>query len=284
MLVPFSELLAGCQQRGTALCALTCYNFEQAIGVLHAAQGANSGIVLLISEKSFASPAGRYLAAGLRALGEQAPTEVCLQLDHVDDLDLIQSAFRLGVGAVMADGSKLPFDQNIAFVRQAGVLAEQFGGEVEAELGRIEGNEDVAVAVSAGALTDPELAGRLVREAQPACLAVSIGNVHGTYLTPPALDWHRLAAIGERTAVPLSLHGASGLPDADVRRAISLGIRKVNVNTELREAYLAATTGGLEGALSGARVLELNAAQTEATAQVAAAKLAVAAAAGEAMG
>ena len=141
------------------------------------------------------------------------------------------------------------------------------------ELGAIAGDEDVAAAVAAGALTDPGEAAVLVEQTGAACLAVSIGNVHGAYREPPQLDWARLAAIRERVDVPLSLHGASGLPDADVRRAIALGVAKVNVNTELRERYLAATADRLPAARPDARLLELDAAQVDAVAAAVAAKL-----------
>lgn len=274
-LASFSQLLDESRRQSRALCAFTCYNFETAYGVLEAAREWGAGVVLLIGEKSFRSPHGSYLTAGLRATADVAPVPVCLQLDHVGDLDLIESAFRLGVGAVMADGSRLPFEENVAFVRKARDVADRFGGEVEVELGRVEGNEDVATAVSAGALTDPAQAALLVDRTRPACLAVSIGNVHGIYRAPPSLDWDRLRAVGERTDVPLSLHGASGLPDVDVARAVSLGICKINVNTELREAYLRTTEEELERALSGARVLELNMAQARAVSRVASAKLAI---------
>ena len=106
-----------------------------------------------------------------------------------------------------------------------------------------------------------------------ACLAVSIGNVHGSYAKPPKLDWGRLEEIRRRVSIPLSLHGASGLPDDDLRKAIELGVAKINVNTELRARYLDATAERLDSVHDGARVLELNQAQAEAVAEVVAAKL-----------
>ena len=121
-------------------------------------------------------------------------------------------------------------------------MAEQLrplGIAVEAELGRVEGDEDLAAQAAAGALTDPGAAATFVRASGVGCLAVSIGNVHGHYAGTPALDWERLERLRDAGA-PLSLHGASGLPDADVRRAVSLGIAKVNINTELRAAYFGA--------------------------------------------
>jgi tagatose 1,6-diphosphate aldolase GatY/KbaY len=264
----FSELLADAARRGGAVGAFTCYNLETALGVLQAAEERGRGVILLVSKQSFVSPGGELLLTALAATADAVSVPACVQLDHVSDLDAIERAFEVGAGAVMADGSKLPFEENLALV-----LAAARFGELEAELGGIEGDEDVAAAVAAGALTDPDEAARLADEAAPACLAVSIGNVHGWYRSPPALDWPRLDAVAARTSVPLSLHGASGLPDEDVRRAVSLGVRKVNVNTELREAYLAMTRGRIDEVTDGARVLELNRDQAAAVAEIVGRKL-----------
>jgi tagatose 1,6-diphosphate aldolase GatY/KbaY len=213
---------------------------------------------------------GELLLYALVAAADRAAPPACVQLDHVSDLALVRRAFELGAGAAMADGSKLPFAENVELVREAART-----GEVEAELGGIEGDEDVAAAVAAGALTDPGEAAAFASQTGAACLAVSIGNVHGSYRDPPVLDWTRLEAIRAQTEVPLSLHGASGLPDDDLRRAVSYGIAKVNVNTELRERYLAETGRRLAAVQEGARLLELNRAQAEAVAEVVASKLAL---------
>jgi tagatose 1,6-diphosphate aldolase GatY/KbaY len=238
-----------------------------AMAVLEAARLQASGVVVLISEKSFVSPHGAALATGLRAMAEHAPIPVCLQLDHVSDLAQIEAAFKLGVGAVMADGSRLPFEENIAFVRQAVQIASSYSGSIEAELGRIEGNEDIALATQAGAFTDPEQAAFFVEATGASCLAVSIGNVHGVYQHPPRLDWERLERISEQVTIPLSLHGASGLPDTDLRAAIARGICKINVNTELRSQYLNVVAEQLPRVLSGARLLELQNAEIAALTQ-----------------
>lgn len=260
MRVPFSELLAEALERGHAVGAFTCYNLETAAGVIEAAEAEGRGVILLVSKQSF----GDLLTSALLAVAERARIPACVQLDHVADLALIEKAFELGAGAAMVDAE----DADLA--RAAATM-----GEVEVELGGIEGDEDVATAVAAGALTEPDEAARFVEETGAACFAVSIGNVHGTYREPPALDWERLEAIRERVPIPLSLHGASGLSDDDVRTAVSLGIAKVNVNTELRERYLKATEARLSDVRDGARLLELNRAQTAAVAEVVAEKLAV---------
>ncbi len=273
MLVRFSDLLAEADARKGAVGAFTCYNLETAVGVLAAAEAQSAGVVLLVSPQSFAGSHGDSLLAALVAAAERSSAQACVQLDHVTELGPIERAFGLGASAVMADGSRLPLSENVEFVRAAVALGEDVGGQVEAEHGGIEGDEDVAAAVAAGALTEPAEVAEFVERSGAACLAVSIGNVHGKYREPPSLDWARLDAIREATAAPLSLHGASGLADADLKRAIATGIRKVNVNTELRDRYLAVTAERLDAVVDGARVLELNRAQAVAVAQVAGAKL-----------
>jgi len=174
---------------------------------------------------------------------------------------------------VMADGSRLPLAENIEFVAAAVGIASKHGGAVEAELGGIEGDEDVARAVAAGRLTDPLEAAQLVNETRASCLAVSIGNVHGYYREPAALHLEVLDAVQEQVSVPLSLHGASGLSPSDVRRAIAGGVRKINVNTELREAYFESTLRSSAAMREGARLADLHDAQTAAIEVVARAKL-----------
>ena len=273
-LAPFTQLLAAAERSRHAVGAFTCYDLETARGVLAAAADRGAGVILLIGRESFAAPGGAALVTALRAVAELSAVPVCLQLDHVAELPLMEAALELGVGALMADGSQLPDDENADLVARACGLARATGAGVEAELGHVAGDEDVAVAAASGAFTDPGVARRFMRETGADCLAVSIGNVHGRYASPPRLDWDLLAAVRGAVDVPLSLHGASGLEDADVRTAVADGIRKVNVNTELRAAYLDATTVNLPAVAGGLRLLALHDAQTAAVRAVAAAKLA----------
>jgi tagatose 1,6-diphosphate aldolase GatY/KbaY len=268
VLARFSELLTEARTRDSAVGAFTCYNLETAVGVLRAAEARRRAVILLVSEKSLSTPGGSLLLSALVAVADRSAVPACVQLDHVRELEPIEAAFALGAGAVMADGSKLGVAENADFVRAAAR-----GGEVEAELGGIEGDEDVAKAVAAGGLTDPDEAAWFSERSGAGCLAVSIGNVHGAYQEPPALDWARLEEIRRRVEVPLSLHGASGLSDDDLRRAIRLGVSKVNVNTELRERYVEVTAERIETLRDGARVLELNLVQANSIAELAAAKL-----------
>ena len=272
MLVGFRELLEERRARGAAAGAFTCYTLTTAVGVLRAAESESAPVLLLVSEASYTAPEGRLLLAALRAVAERASAPACVQLDHVADLATIARALADGVDAVMADGSRQPYEANAALVRAACELARE-GAGVEAELGHIEGGEDVAAATAAGALTDPAEAARCVEETGADCIAVSIGNVHGHYAAPPALDWARLERIRELVDVPLSLHGASGLPDDDLRRAVAAGICKVNVNTELRARLFAELERRVPETAPGLRLLELESALADAVAEVAAEKL-----------
>lgn len=271
MLSGFPELLDERRSAGAAAGAFTCYDVTTACGVIRAAEARGVPAILLVAEASFRAESGRLLVPALVAVAREALIPVCVQLDHVDDDALIDAAFAAGCGAVMADGSRLPLDENTAWSAAVGARGGDAGLEVE--LGHIEGGEDVAVAVEAGRLTDPDEAARFVRETSCDCLAVSIGNVHGRYASPPRLDWDRLARIRAVVDVPLSLHGASGLPEADVRRAVSLGVAKVNVNAELRERYLTRLAERLPAARDGLRLLELESALVEAVAEVVGEKL-----------
>jgi ketose-bisphosphate aldolase len=264
MIAGFAELLEEHDRAGTALGAFTCYDLEQARGVLAAAAGRDVGVVLLISRDAFAVGGGDVMLAAIRAAAERSPARACLQLDHVADLELIARALELGAGAVMADGSRLPFGENVELVEAAKKLADAAGAGIEAELGHVAGGEDVAVATEARGLTDVEEAKRFVKATGVDLLAVSIGNVHGRYASEPRLDWELLAQIQAAVSTPLSLHGASGLPDADLGRAVAAGVRKVNANTELREAYLKATSDGLAKAIDDVALMDLHHAQSSA--------------------
>jgi ketose-bisphosphate aldolase len=273
VLTSFREILDERRRAGAAAGAFTCYNGEAAAGVLCAAETAHAPVNLLLGEASLRAPTGPLLAAMLRAAAEQSRVPACVQLDHVQDLELIRLALEAGAGAIMADGSRLPYEENIAFVKAAAAEAARHHACMEVELGHIEGGEDVTTAAEAGELTDPEQAADFVRSTGADCLAVSIGNVHGAYAAEPQLDWARLERIRELVDAPLSLHGASGLPDGDVRRAVSLGICKVNVNAELRARYVAELERRLPEVHEGSNLLALNGALVGAVAEIVAAKL-----------
>jgi tagatose 1,6-diphosphate aldolase GatY/KbaY len=154
---------------------------------------------------------------------------------------LISQALEHDIDSIMADGSELVYEDNIAFTREMVRLAKNSSGSgaVEAELGKISGMEDGKVVQAYHQLmTDPDQAVAFVSDTGVDALAVCIGNVHGNYHRPPQLDFTRLDEIAARVAVPLVLHGTSGLPDEMITRLIGYWVCKFNVNTEVRSVYL----------------------------------------------
>jgi ketose-bisphosphate aldolase len=261
MIAPLLQMIEDARRAGGALAAFTVYDLETAAGVLEAAEE-HRGVVLLLPAALVRGAESRFLIPAVVAMAEQAACDVCVQADHLRDRDSVRAALQFGAGAIMADGSRLAWDQNVAYTRWAVAEAEPFGVAVEAALGRIGGAEDDDEAAGEpGSLTDVPAAARFVAETGSDCLAVAIGNVHGSYRVRPRLDWGRLEAIRARVATPLALHGASGLATADLQCAVALGIAKVNVGTALRRAYLDRTFRDLPAALGGARLQVLHRAQ-----------------------
>jgi tagatose 1,6-diphosphate aldolase GatY/KbaY len=233
----FGEVLTRAREAGRAVGAFTCYDLLGFEAVVRAAESLRAPVIVLVSPASFSAEGGERLVRAFGAAAERSSVEVLVQIDHARDGRLIGRAADCGVDAAMADGSKLSFEENLAFTQAVVDSMHPRGVGVEAELGRIEGNEDEAGETLSGGVTDASEAQVFLEESGVECLAVAVGNVHGHYSGTPKLDWQRLEEIQDRIPVPLSLHGASGLPEGDLRRAVSLGVAKFNVNTELRAAY-----------------------------------------------
>jgi len=231
------EILSQAQETGRAVGAFTCYDLLGFEAVVRAAESYRAPAIILVSPSSFRAEGGGRLVRAFGAAAKASSAEVLVQLDHARDERLIERAADCGVEAVMADGSMLPFAENLAFARSVVGSMRPRGVGVEAELGRVEGHEDEADETLSGATTEPGEAEEFVKQSGVDCLAVAVGNVHGHYSGTLELDWGRLEEVRGRIPAPLSLHGASGLPEADLERAVSLGVAKFNVNTELRTAY-----------------------------------------------
>ena len=240
MLVPSDHMLQMARRRGYAVGAFNVYTLEGIQAVVTAAESLHSPAMLQVLPAALDVGGMALIAAGLDA-ARHAAVPMAVHLDHCDNPQTIEMALDAGVSSVMADGSGLPFDDNLAFTRRMARLAASMGKTVEAELGRLSGDEDgISIATREARLTDPAQAVDFVYATGVQALAVCIGNVHGTYRETPELDFGRLAAIAEKVRIPLVLHGTSGLPDVMIAHAVALGVSKFNVNTELRTACLRA--------------------------------------------
>jgi tagatose 1,6-diphosphate aldolase GatY/KbaY len=272
MLASTLDMLQAARAGGYAIGGFNVYNLEGARAVLAAAEAERSPAMLQIHPGALAHGGAPLIALCLEA-ARSARVPFAVHLDHSSAPDAIRAALDAGVASIMADGSHLPYEQNLGFTAAMAELAHARGAAVEAELGRLAGSEDgLTVPEYAAKLTDPDQAADFVRRAGVDTLAVCIGNVHGHYRGAPQLDFARLERLRWAVPAPLVLHGASGLPAPMVRRAIELGVCKLNVNTEVRDAYLAALADALS---AGARpdLLDLMRAATDAMQAVVSAKL-----------
>ena len=236
MLATGTDLLA--RGTGRAVAAITTYTLESTRAIVLAAERLGLPVLLSAGSSSFGAVGREPLAAAALACARAASVPVGVHLDHCTSVEEIEACVALGYSSVMFDGSHESFEKNVALTRGVVERAHAAGVWVEAELGALAGDEDASGDVEVGAMTDPAQAAEFVERTGVDALAVAIGNVHGFTPTPVRLDLERLAAIAAATPVPLVLHGASGLPEEDLLGAVELGVVKVNVNAELRRAYI----------------------------------------------
>ncbi len=246
MRTSLNELLQKAKLSNYAVGAFNVYNLEGIKAVVAAAEAELSPVILQLHPSAFHFHGSSLLAACLES-AKSSCVPMLVHLDHATTVVDIEWAFSHGITSIMADGSQGSPNENIDFTGRMASLARQHGAAIEAELGRLSGSEDgLSVSDYEARLTDPHMAVDFVEQTRVDALAVCIGNVHGHYHGEPKLDFDRLESIQKLVSVPLVLHGASGLSDALVHRAIDSGVRKFNVNTEVREAYLAALRTSLQ--------------------------------------
>lgn len=240
-LVPISYLLKKAEAGGYAVGAFNCNNMEIVQAIIAAAEAENAPVIMQASQGAIKYAGLDYITAMVRLSAERTRVPVALHLDHGTSFEQIVQCIRAGFSSVMIDGSRFPLTENIALTRKVLEVARAVGVSVEAELGKIGGTEDdIVVSKREAFLTDPEEAGVFVRETGVDALAVAIGTAHGQYKGIPELDFPRLEKIKSIVKIPIVLHGSSGVPDDAVREAISLGVCKVNIDTNIREAFTAA--------------------------------------------
>lgn len=234
-----AEILARAEAGGYAVGAFNCNNMEIVQAIINAAEAERSPVIIQASQGAIKYAGLGYIVALVREAASQAQVPVAMHLDHGTDFEQVMLCIRNGFTSVMIDGSHYPLEENISITSKVVEIAHIVGVSVEGELGRIQGTEDdIQVSERDAFFTDPEDARIFVQETGVDALAPSIGTAHGRYQGKPELDFDRLAEIRKVTGVPLVLHGSSGVPAEDIRRAITLGVRKVNIDTDIREAFV----------------------------------------------
>ncbi|VFS46009.1 D-tagatose-1,6-bisphosphate aldolase subunit GatY [Budvicia aquatica] len=200
-----------------------------------------SPVILAGTPGTFSYAGTAYLVSMCQEAARRYSIPIALHLDHHESFNDIRQKVEAGVKSAMIDASHFSFEKNISLVREVVQLCHRWDCSVEAELGRLGGQEDDLVVEAQDArYTDPDAAVAFIEATGIDSLAIAIGTAHGMYKEQPNLDFERLALIRSKTDTPLVLHGASGIPAADVQRCIALGITKVNVATELKIAFSAA--------------------------------------------
>lgn len=270
-LVTSKLILDEANSKGYAVGAFNINNLEFAKAVIDAAVESRSPVIIQASEGAIKYAGMRQLVAIVSTLAEEAPVPVALHLDHGRTFETIVACIRNGFTSVMIDGSHLPFEGNVAITRKIVEFAHAAGVSVEAELGRLAGIEDhVAVEDREALLTDPAEAKAFVDATQCDALAVAIGTSHGPrkFKGEPVLAIELVHTIKDLVKIPLVLHGASGvsaeviatgekygarwggskgIPDASISAAIAKGINKVNIDTDMRLAFVASVRETLAG-------------------------------------
>lgn len=237
-LISLKEALDEADKHGYAVGAFNVSNMETVKAVIESAEAENSPVIIQATPGAV-QYAGLFLVTSMvKAAVKNTSVPVAFHLDHGTDFELIVRCIVNGFSSIMFDGSKLPLEENISATARIVEIAKAAGVSTEGELGKIKGTEDeVSVQEGEDLLTDPEEARYFLRETEVDALAVAVGTAHGFYKEEPEIDFSRLRAIRDTCNVPLVMHGASGVPDEDIVRGIALGIRKINIDTEIRQAF-----------------------------------------------
>ena len=229
-LVKMKDLLKRAEEKNIGCGAFSVGNMEMGKGAIRAAEELNTPIILQIAEVRLKNSPLHLMGPMMVQAAKEAKVDVAVHLDHGLTFETVDKALELGFTSVMLDASTLPFEENIAKVKTVVEKARKYGATVEAELGLVGGSEDGSCDHGIRC-TDPDDAVVYARETGIDALAVAIGNAHGNYPVAPTLAFDVLEKIHEKVDIPLVLHGGSGITDKDFQRAISLGIRKVNIAT-----------------------------------------------------
>ena len=262
MLVTNKDLMVPARRNDYGIGAFNVNNLEAVLAVVEAATEEKSPAIVAVTPSSIRYAGLPYLPKIVRTAAELTRAPLSLHLDHGEDFETASKCIDAGFTSVMIDGSRLKFEDNVALTKRVVGTAHPKGISVEAELGRLAGVEESTVEEKDAILTDPAVAKEFVERTGVDTLAVAIGTSHGAYKfkAEPKLDFERLKLISNQVSIPLVLHGASsvpawiiekatkygaelggakGIPEEHIQKAISMGIAKINIDTDLRLAFTA---------------------------------------------
>ncbi|UQA91836.1 class II fructose-bisphosphate aldolase [Streptomyces halobius] len=234
-LVPTSSLIDAAREARVGAAAFNVIHLETAEALVTAAERRDAPLILQISENCI-----RYhgsllpITRATLALAEVSSARIAVHLDHLTEAELVHQGVAAGVRSVMVDASALPYEENVTATAELTAWCHDRDVYVEAELGEVGGKDGVH---APGARTDPQDALTFVRATGVDALAVAVGSSHAMYERTAVLDKELIAALRTTLPVPLVLHGSSGVPDDELRRAIAAGMTKINISTHLVSVF-----------------------------------------------
>jgi len=238
MLVNLSTILKKANTQGFAVGAFNTPNLESIQAVIAAAEKLNHPVIINHAQIHQTIAQLDVIGPAMINMAKKAAVDVCVHLDHGEDLSYLLRAMKMGFTSVMYDGSKLSYEENLKNTREIVRVAHYLGVSVEAELGRVlrpegggKASSEEEALTPEECYTNPESANAFVKSTEIDALAIAFGTAHGIYDAEPCLDFNRIKKIHDLVNVPLVMHGGSGVGDEDFRKAIKSGIAKVNYFT-----------------------------------------------------
>jgi fructose-bisphosphate aldolase class II len=239
-----ADIVAAARRDRRGVGAFNVVQLEQAEAIVAGAGDARAPVILQVSQNTVRYHGGlEPVALATLAVARHSRVPVAVHLDHAESPELVDEAVELGFASVMFDASRLPYEANVAATAELVARCHARAVWVEAELGEVGGKDGPH---EPGTRTDPEEAASFVAATRVDALAVAVGTSHAMRTQGAALDLERIRRLRDRVGVPLVLHGSSGVPDADLARAVAAGITKVNVATRLNGVFTAAVRAHLE--------------------------------------
>jgi len=250
--LPMKEVLLPAYEGGYAVPSFCAWNAEVAETILQVASDLRAPVILMSGPGEFPLNPPDTLAGVCRAVASKYSIPAALHLDHGDSPATVELCLKVGYTSVMLDYSTRAFDENVAEMKHVVAMAQPYGATVEGEIGSVGKVDDVTLEGGhQSTLTDPAEAARFVEMTGVDALAVSIGNAHGIYTRLPVFDFDRLEKIRQAVGIPLVLHGGSGTQPEYIRKAVALGMAKINIASELckafRDTYAEQHSGGKMG-------------------------------------
>jgi fructose-bisphosphate aldolase class II/tagatose 1,6-diphosphate aldolase GatY/KbaY len=231
-----NDLLIAARKNKYAIGGFNFNFYDDALGIVLGAYELSSPVFLMASEGTVKFLGVKKIVNYVKQLKEDFNIPIVLHLDHGKNIEIIKECINDGFDSIMYDGSLLDFENNIKNTRMIAELCHDRGIPLEGELGRISGIEENVRNID-DALTNPDSVVEFIERSKVDSLAIAIGNAHGLYKGKPKLDFERLSKINDISSVPLVLHGGTGIPLEDIKKAIKLGISKVNIGTEIKITY-----------------------------------------------